>query len=271
LRKYIFCLALPALTACIFGGNDQSPASPKPGVYRGDHGEITRREGLESELILGLDGTFRYFLIQANTAGYTSKGLWTVGDAGMIWSRVARSFLYHGAFRMWDTVGIPDTSYLRNVTDAGFERLEVTYDTLFVSVARWVRYRRIEPVAPLPEGTYEFAETYPDRVDSGETIDGLTRLEIHRDGMYIQHIYEDGVLEMLDEDSAWIQAGTYLITSRNHHCEYEPGYASCGSAPFDYEYVARLSDVGEDGFSLWMGPDFTYQPGPHWAEFRKAE
>lgn len=271
MRKYLFGLAIPALSACLFSVDGPSKPSPQAGVYRGDHGELTRKVGLESELVLDTDGTFRYFLINANTAEYTAKGRWTGGAKEMIWTGVARSFLYHGAFRYWDTVEIPDTSYLRNVTDSGFERLEVTYDTLFVSVARWIQYRRITPENPLPEGTYEFTETYPDGADTTVTVTGLTRLKIDRNGMYVQHIYRDGVLDMMDVDSSWSQAGTYLITGRNHHCGYEPGFASCSDAPFDYEYVARLSAVGDSAFRLWMGPDFTYQPIPYWADFRKVE
>ncbi len=271
MRKFLFGLAIPALTACLFNEGEPSRAHPQSGVYKGDHGEMTRMEGLESELILDADGTFRYFRINSNTATYTSKGSWKAGEKTMIWSGVARSYYYHGSFRYWDTVGTADTSYIRNVTESGFERLEVTWDTLFVPVARWIQYRRFTPENPLPEGTFEYEETYRYGVDTTLMVTGLTRLKIDRNGMYVQHIYRDGVLDMMDVDSAWIQAGSHLITGRNRHCGYDSGFVDCSNAPFDYEYVARLSDVGETGFRLWMGPDFTYQPSPHWAEFRKVE
>ena len=188
----------------------------------------------------------------------------------MVWTGVARSFLLHGGFKKWDTLRSPDTSYLRKVTDAGFERLEATYDSLFTAVLHWVSYRRVAPAKALPEGTFEFAETYADRIDTTKTINGLTRLKIDRDGHYIQEIFRDGVLYLTDVDSVWTQAGTQLITTRNRHCDHEPGRALCADAPPGYEYIARLAEVADTSFSLWMSHDFTFQPGPFWAEFRRV-
>jgi hypothetical protein len=231
---------------------------------------MTRIHGMESELILNEDGTFRYFQIDSNTAFYTAKGEWKATGKDMAWSRVSRSYLYHGGFKIWDTLASPDTSYLRNVADSGFERLEVSTDTLYVSVLRWVTYRRITPAGPLPRGTFEFSETYRDGVDTTRTDTGLTRLEITHDGPYVQRIFLNGAVSMTDVDSLWTQAGTFLITTRNRHCEYETGYTACSDAPSDYEYVARLSDVGDTAFHLWIAPDFTYQPRPFWAKFQRV-
>lgn len=270
MRKFIFGLAIPLLSACLSSTDNPEPARPTAGAYSGDHGVMTRIHGLESELILDESGAFRYFLIDSNTALYTAKGRWGASDKDMVWTGVARSYLYHGGFRTWDTLAFPDTAFLRNVTDSGFERLEVTYDTLYISVLRWIRYHRIAPVNPLPEGTFDFSETYPDGVDPTQTVKGLTRLKIDRNGPYTQQLYRDGVLVSEDVDSLWTQAGTHLITTRNRHCTFEPGYAACGAAPPDYEYVARLDEVGDKAFNLWIAPDFTFQPGPFWADFEKA-
>lgn len=270
LRKFIFGFAIPVLSSCLFTVDHTPPTLPLAGTYHGDHGVMTRTYGLESELILDGNGTFRYFLIDSNTAFYTSKGRWKATENDMVWTGVARSYLYHGSFRMWDTGAIPDTSFLRNVSDSGFERLEVTYDTLFISVLRWVGYRLISPEQPLPEGTFEFKETYPDGVDPTLTVTGLTRLELTRNGRYTQQVFRNGVLNMEDVDTLWTQAGTHLITAGNRHCEFEPGYTSCSDAPSDYEYVARLSNVGDTAFYLWMAPSFTYQPSPFWAAFQRA-
>jgi hypothetical protein len=244
--------------------------SPQTGTYRGDHGDITRLHAVESELILSENGTFRYFLINANTAYFTAKGRWSATDQNMAWTRVARSYLYHGGFKIWDTLAAPDTSYLRNLTDSGFERLEVTFDTLDVSVIRWVTYHRISPVKALTEGSYEYTETYRDGYDTTLTDTGRTRLEITRNGPYVQRLFQNGIPSMTDVDSAWTQAGSFLITTRNHHCEFEPGFTACSDAPFDYEYVAQLSEVGDTTFQLWIAPDFTYQPSPYWATLHKA-
>lgn len=273
MRMFIHGLALLVLSACRLTQNaDEDPASarPKAGTYRGDHGEMTAIHGLESELILSDDGAFRYFLIDSNTALYTSKGRWSSSDGEMVWTGHSRSYLYHGSFRQWDTLDRPDTTFLRNVSDSGFERLEITYDTLFTSVLRWVNYRRINPAGPLQDGFYEFTETYADEVDPTVQRTGITRLEITRNGPYKQAIYRDGVLLRSDEDSRWFQSGTHLITTGNRHCEFEPGYSSCHPAPADYEYVARLSGVGDTAFSLWMAPSFSFQESPHWAVFVKA-
>lgn len=257
------------LTACLSAVEERATGYPAAGTYQGDHGTMTRRQGLESELILREDGTFRYFFIDSNTAFQTAKGAWSVEGERMEWKDWSRSYLYHGGFRRWDTADAPDTSLLRNVEESGFERMELTYDTLYAPVIRWIRYTRISPEARLPDGEFEFSEAFRDPVDSNLTIRGSTRLEIARDGHYVQKIYHDGEIVMEEVDSLWSQAGTYLITTRNRHCGYEPGYVSCSSAPPEYEYVARLDQVGEDGFSLWIAPDFSYQPGPHWAAFRK--
>lgn len=258
------------LSACLFEEENAPPVPPRAGAYRGDHGAITRLHGFESELILGEDGSYRYFLIDTNTAFYTAKGRWKASDKEMVCKGVTRSFLYHGGFKTWDTLAAPDTSYLRNVSDSGFERLEVTYDSQYVSVLHWVEYRRLSPVGALPEGAFAFTESHPDGVDSTLTVTDSTRVEITRNGHYVQHTYRNGEPYISDVDSSWTQAGSFLITSRNRHCEYEPGYTSCSNAPLDYEFVARLDDVRETAFHLWLAPGFTYKPVPYWAEFLKS-
>jgi hypothetical protein len=269
-RLRILGLALPLLSACMSATENPPPASPQAGTYRGDHGDMTRLHGFESELILDGDGAFRYFQIDSNTAFFTAKGKWGSTENGMIWKGIARSYLYHGGFKIWDTLAAPDTSFIRKLTDSGFERLEVTFDTQYVSVLRWVDYHLVSPANLLPEGTFESSETYRDGVDTNLTDTGLTHLEITRNGQYIQKIFRNGEPLMTDVDSEWTQAGTFLITTRNHHCEFEPGYTACSDAPFDYEYVARLDQVGSTAFHFWMSTDFTYQPSPYWAKFEKA-
>jgi hypothetical protein len=265
-------LAISLFTACTSPVENPTPTSPQTGTYQGNHGELTRRYGVESELTLDGNGTFRYFQIENNTARLTSKGKWGVTEKEMVWTGVARSYLYHGSFKYWDTLTAPDTSYIRKVTDSGFERLEVSYDTLFGSILRWVDYRLVRPANPLPEGAFAFSETYRNGADTNLTDTGLTHLEIARNGPYLQTIFLNGKPSMSDIDSSWTQVGSFLITSRNHHCEYEyaPDFTACSDAPFDYEYVARLHEVGSSTFQLWMGPDFTYQPNPYWATFEKA-
>jgi hypothetical protein len=270
MRGLTFGLAFPVLTACLGGMDGTTSPWPAPGTYRGDHGPMTDTHGLESELVLGEDGSFRYFFIYRNTAFQTSKGEWSADADRMIWRGMIRANLYHGGFRQWDTAATPDTSILRKMDAFGFERLELSYDSLFGSVIRWVGYRLVTPEAKLPEGAFEYSETYPDPVDTTLTIQGLTRLEFIRDGLYNQKIFQNDYLIMEDVDSSWTQSGTHLITTRNRHCAYEPGYASCGAGPPGYEYIARLSDVGYASFRLWVADDFSFQPGPHWAEFRKT-
>jgi hypothetical protein len=258
------------LTACTATTENPPPATPQAGTYRGDHGEMTRLHGFESELTLEGNGSFRYFQIDSNTAFFTAKGQWGVSENSLIWKGITRSYLYHGGFKIWDTLSAPDTSFIRKMTDTSFERLEVTFDTQYVSVIRWVDYRLVSPVKLLPEGAFEFSETYRDGLDTTQTDTGLTHLEITRNGQYIQKIFRNGVPSMTDTDSLWTQSGTFLITSRNHHCEFEPGYTACSDAPFDYEYVARLDKVEPSAFHLWMSTDFTFQPNPYWAAFEKA-
>jgi hypothetical protein len=266
-------LALPLLlTACMSATENPPPASPQAGTYRGDHGDMTRQHGFESELILDVNGDFRYFQIDSNTAFFTAKGKWGAIENGMVWKGIARSYLYHGGFKIWDTLASPDTSYIRKLTDSSFERLEVTFDTQYVSILRWVDYHLVPPADLLPEGAFEFGETYRDGVDTTRTDTGLTRLEITRNGQYVQTIFRNGKPVMSDVDAEWFQAGTFLITTGNHHCEYEyePDFTACSDAPFDYEYVARLDKVESTAFHFWMSSDFTYQPSPYWAKFEKA-
>jgi len=223
---------------------------------------------LESELILDANGGFRFFMIDSNTAFYVSKGKWFAGEGELVRTGVSGSYLYHGGFKRWDTLAEPDTSYLRNVSDSGFERLEAVPDTLFGSILRWVRYRIFTPQMRLPQGRFEFMDTFPNGVDTQKTDTGLTRLQIASDSPYVQYYLRNGTLTYTDVDSLWVQAGSFLITSRNRHCAYGPGYESCGEAPAEYEYVARLDQVAKSSFRLWIAPDFTYQSGPFWATFK---
>lgn len=272
MRKHLICLSLPLLWACTSPVENAPPSGPQAGTYQGDHGEMTRLYGMESELILDGNGSFRYFQISHNTAVFTTTGKWGITDKEMVWRQIARSYLYHGGFKYWDYLSSPDTSFIRKVTDSSFERLELSRDTLSEYILRWVDYRLVTPVKILPEGVFEYSETYRNGADTLLTDTGLTHLEINRGGHYIQKIYLNGRLSMSDVDSSWTQAGSFLITSRNHHCEYEyaPDFTACSEAPIDYEYVARLDKVENSAFHLWMGPDFTYQPEPYWAPFEKA-
>ena len=266
MRKILFGALVWLPAACLSPTDTPPSPKPLPGVYRGDHGTTWTR-GLESELILDSHGAFRFFLIDSNTAFYTAKGEWKATEKEMVWSRTSRSYLYHGGFRVWDTLAFPDTSYLRKVSDSGFERLEVASDSHFVSVLRWVEYRRIPPMTPLAAGMYEFRETYRDGVDTAVIDTGLTRLDISRDGPYVQRLFQNSKPTFTDSDSFWTQAGTFLITSRNHHCAHEDGKDICSDAPDEYEYVARLDRVTQSAFRLWIAPDFTFQPEPFWAAF----
>jgi hypothetical protein len=216
------------------------------------------------------DGTFRYFQIDSNTAVFTSKGKWKIGKEEMVWSGISRSYFYHGAFRKWDTLTSPDTSYLRKVTDSGFERLEATYDSQFASTAQWVKYRRLPDPNPLPEGAYVFSETYRNAIDTAVTDTDSTRLEITHEGSYVQKLFTNGILASMDVDSQWTQVGNYLITSRNRYCSYDTGSSYCGDSPADFEYVARLEDIEEKGFHVWIPAGSSIQGVSFWADFRKA-
>lgn len=267
MRQILLAISLVILSACRSPTGNADHPGLRPGAYRGDHGTIASRRGMESELILDSSGTFRFFLIDSNTAVFTSKGEWDAAGMAMVWSGISRSYLYHGGFRLWDTLAAPDTSFLRNISDDGFERLEVSTDSQYASILRWVRYAKIAGSNPLEAGAYEFLETFSNGVHA-EVIDtGLTRLEISSPGPYVQRLFVNGILSSMDVDSRWYQEGTFLITGGNRHCGYETGYTSCGDAPPEYEYVARLSHVSDTGFHLWIAPDFTFQSGPFWAGF----
>ena len=269
--KVFLCIAAALLVSCLSPEEDPPPKGfAMTGTFRGDHGAITRLRGFESELIINADGTFRFFLIDSNTATFTFKGKWKGAEREMVWTDIARSYVYHGAFRVWDSLAAPDTSYLRNVTDSGFERLEATLDVKYVSTIQWIRYRRIPAENPLPEGAYIFRETYRNGVDTTLTDTALTRLEIARNGSYIQKIFTNGILTSSDADSQWTQAGTFLITSRNHYCSYESDASYCGDSPLDFEFVARLSHPEENAFRLWIPQGTSFQPFAYWADFRKA-
>ncbi|MEO6095590.1 MAG: hypothetical protein ABIW76_07890 [Fibrobacteria bacterium] len=270
LKGYL-CLAAVLLVSCLSPEEDPPPYSlALSGVYRGDHGGITRTRGVASELILNPDGTFRHFLIDSNSATFTSKGKWKTSNKEMVWTQIARSYFYHGAFRIWDTLSAPDTSYLRNVTDSGFERLEATWDTQFVSTVQWVRYHRFPAAISLPQGTFTYTETYRNGIDTSLIDTAETRLEIARSGPFVQKIFTNGGLTSMDVDSLWIQAGTFLITSRNRYCSYDSAGSFCGNSAFDFEYVARLAHIEGGAFDLWIPPGTSYQEIGYWAEFRKA-
>lgn len=261
---------MASLASCLSPDEKAPDVQVLRGTYRGDHGPMTRIRGLESELILDGNGSYRYFLIDSNTAVYTSKGKWKTSEGEMIWTGIARSFLYHGVFKIWDTLAASDTSYLRNVTEAGFERLEATVDSQYASVIQWVKYRRIPDAKPLPEGAFHFSEFYLDGIDTSITDTALIRLEINHNGPYVQSIFHNGKLYSTDVDSQWTQAGSFVVTTSNHYCSYDGGSPYCGKSPSDFEYVARLANIGDTAFHLWLGRDFTFQLFPYWADFRKT-
>lgn len=267
MQKINLCIAIAMVFGCQSPFENSTANQIEPGNYRGYHGKLTDTYGIETELVLNTEGTFRYFFIEQNTAFQTFKGNWHLNENEMILTRKLRSSLYHGGFRVWDTLETPDTTYLRKVTSNSFERLEVTYDTLFNPIAKWIQYQLFPQENTLSDGNYEFRESFKNGVDTTIIDSAITFLSIYNNKLYTQNILINGEQYMSDTDSSWTQVGSFLITSKNNHCEYEPGYSHCMDASPGYEYIARLTNIHSSHFQLWLAPGYTFQPEPLWADF----
>jgi hypothetical protein len=277
-----FALVFPALAvfACVFdgGGDNALPAysatGVQPGFYRGDYGITGRALGLESEMILDANGSFRYFEIHSNEPFRIARGAWNSSADFMVWTSYSLGRAYEDDGMDFDEWSIlhADTSLLRLITDTSFERLEVTRDTLGHSLRRWIPYQRAALPGVPACGRYEYAETYTDFFDT-VPIAGRTFIELHTDGSYHDGRFANNIPMYEFEGARWIQAGSFLLTERNRARFYdstlkafEPWYEYDSS----YVYVARISDIQGDSFKNWVASAATYQGVPYWAVYRRS-
>jgi hypothetical protein len=262
------------LAGCIENSIDKStePATQiKYGVYHSDYGAAGRSQAHESEMVLEADGRYHFFEIQDTTAWDITKGIWESRDGQLIVKSGLQRFAHYSyLFDGWDTLP-NDTSYLRGISEDGFERLEVSRDSgLYYPVVRWVRYLRIEP-AQVADGKYAFTETYPDYVDSAQTHSATAYMDLARNGPYEDGRSEDGRLLWKFHSATWSQLGSFLVVTGAHEVDYD----SAG-VPTDYaldsnsEYVARIRAATPDSFQQWIPPDQTSTASEHWVTWRRT-
>ncbi len=261
------------LSACIFGGEENSPPTVTPGYYRGDHGEATRLLGLESDLILDSSGAFHFFSVDSNAVEQEIKGNWRAQGGGMVWSAVLSSWAeYTGEFTSWDTLA-PDTSQLRQVTADGFERLEVSQDAQRHTLLRWVQYQRALPVPSVRDGAYEYLDTVPYYADTVQIALPLTtRYEAHAGGTFVETDFQDGQPQLQTSFAQWMQAGSFLIGMQPSYRQADSThqYGAWTVYPPEYEKVLNLRNLSDTGFQVWIPWDFTNHSNPYWADFNAA-
>ncbi len=180
--KIAALLAACALSACLFGGEQDLPPSagpalsnsaPKPGWYKGDYGALSEF-GIESEIILSANGEFHFTGIRQNEANFRMKGAWRATGSSLTVFQHQRSSSASSAFMRWS--GFPDfTDSIVVYRNGSFKRLEpspiesfgVDFDsaTQVVKIVPriWVTYRPATP-DPLDSITYNYAESSTDPV-----------------------------------------------------------------------------------------------------------
>ena len=265
-------MATVLLSGCIFSGDgDSQTVRLKSGAYHSDYGAAGRSQGHESELVLEANGKFHFFGIQDTTAWEVTKGNWKSGDGEtlILTSSLQRYAHYSYLFDSWDSLP-PDTSYLRQISDNAFERLEVSYDSGFYSpVVRWVQYRRFEPQT-LSDGQYVFTEVYPDYYDSATLHAGSAYMNLVRNGSYADGRSEDGKPLWDFQSLHWTQLGSFIIvTGANGHNYDSSGTVSAFQLDSNAEFVAQVRAVGRDSFQQWIPEDQSFTNLQHLVTWRR--
>lgn len=260
------------LSSCIFSGEGET-AGLRSGVYQADYGAVGRELRQESELVLDPEGRFHFFQVVDTTPRIITKGNWEYRDGMLIEnSAVMRIAHYTRVFDSWEK-NLPDTSYVRSLSDVSFEHLEITLDSAsFRQVVRWVPYHRIQPVAKLPVGRYEFSETYPDAQDSTKSHSGTAYLVIDADGSYRDGRSEDGKPLWEFESPQGFLSGSYLIAHGGRVRSFgDTGFMEWEtfSADTAAEYVVRVRAIAADSFQQWVPEDQSFQPFEHWMTWRR--
>lgn len=263
------------LAACVFDSNENGSGEKRiaPGFYRGDHGLATRLFGLESALILDSNGSFRFFRIDSNAVDHEIKGTWRAVADNMIWNGILSSWSqYTGEFTSWDTLHLPDTSLLRNVTGMGFQRLEVSRDSTGNSSVLWVQYQRTAPEPALPDGSYEYTDTFPDYTDITQNQFATTRYEVHRNGAFFETDILNSLPQLETQFAAWSEVGPFLIANHSSYRSADSAgqFGPWNTYPPEFEKVIYLRNVEDSSFQVWVPWDFSNLDHPYWADFHTA-
>jgi len=229
--------------------------------------------GLESEMVLDSNHQFRCFFMRDTTPWGILRGSWESHDGMLVWKNaVVRNS--HGGFDFdyWEKYPI-DTSYLRGISDSGFERLEISVDTQYFQLVRWVKYRRMQPLPKLNAGRYEFTETYQDYFDSAHST-GMSYVEL-TSGTYRDGRVNNGIPVYEFESTHWFQSGSFLIMQNSRSRSYDTATKSFSTwdtfpAAAQYEYVVRLRDIQSRRFQQWVPIDMSYQGAPYWVTWQRV-
>lgn len=264
-------MAVLFVSGCIFDVRESPGANAlKPGAYHSDYGAAGRDQNHESEMVLEAGGGFHFFEIQDTTAWGITKGNWESHDGELILKSGLRRFAHYSyLFDSWDTVPA-DTSYLRQISDDAFERLEVSRDSgLYYPVVRWVQYHRFEPL-PIADGQYAYTENYPDYYDSTKIHSDTAYMNLTHSGSYEDGRFEDGKLLWVFQSEHWSQLGSFLVVTAAHGNNYDTlGVGTEFSLDSNAEYVARVRVLGRDSLEQWVPSDQAFTFVDHWVTWRR--
>jgi hypothetical protein len=259
------------LAGCTTDSGETAVNQLKPGAYHSDYGAAGRSQKHESEMVLDADGRYHFFDIQDTTAMGMTKGNWEFRDGSLIVkSGLQRYAHYSYLFDSWDTIPA-DTSYLREISNDAFERLEVSRDSgLYYPVVRWVQYRRIEPMQ-IADGRYQFTETYAYPSDSTRLHAGLAYMIVTRNGSYEDGRSVDGRPLWIFQSATWSLLGSFLVVTGAHGEDYDSaGTATPFTLDADAEYISRIRAASPDSFQQWIPSDQTNTDSEHWVTWRRT-
>lgn len=267
------------LGGCIFGGEgensteEEGPASAGNlalGVYRGDYGPSGDSLLLESELILGEGGSYTFVGVQVNDAALVMTGKVSITpDKHFATSEVRQVFSVggNGLFDSADwTDGLPDTTFLRNITATSFERYE-PFPGAAAPRSLWVKYTKMN-YGRLQEGHFDTEATYE---DSTGTYLYRTLVRLEAGEPYLQREFENDVEYQQIESAGWRHQGSFLVTDHNILRAAADSTSPLEVvAEFGGEIYYRVQDADSDGFKLWYGPVDEFDVGA-WVEYKRTD
>lgn len=274
---HIFCAAGALFLAGCFGGDgDAATTGPEnpgdseavrkiaPGLYAGDYSLIdtSRFAGMESELLMDADGTFRHLFIYQDDAIFDHGGRWAQSGGDFHFTDIRASESNGGVFLQYAPLE-DDTNAVRAVTDSAFTRNEWTP---LRQKPYWIAYKRKTGLPALSEGAYyhHVLDTFAiaaDTSDPGDTVkivDNLYRFELTGGDSLLFSMTIDSQ-EVYQLRARYRQFGSFLVTEEHR----DRGKDSAGVfgewEPKEGTIFMKLKNVSDTAFVL-QTPAFSPEP-----------
>lgn len=261
--------AVLSVTGCLFGGGgDDQPAFTKiaPGLYTADYSGVADPQGygLEEEISINDDGSYRMFWLSHNDPVLDQRGSWSqnVYDA-----RNGNALRFSSVKELWigqsDSL-LPaddDTNSVINVSGNSFTRLEYTP---FRQKPLWIKYT-LQSYPTIKDGDYFFAQ-------AADSTHSPTTIKISFSGSDFSYTYSD-TAEKYQAHAKWFQIGTILATTNNAQRYFSDSLKAFpdqwDSTSLSSEILQRVRNVADSGFEMFNAPPPGVPDSGSWTFYRR--